>query len=67
MFFLTEVSQDETYDRVNNGYQTMWYYMIGSNFFSQLYSTTGTIPQGEYKVHLFWDGMWVNTSTFRVN
>lgn len=66
-FLWTEVKQDETFDRVNNGYQTLWYYMIGDTFFQLLNKNAGQIPQGEYKIHLFWDGMYVNTTAFNVN
>ena len=55
-----------TYDRVNGGTQTLWFYLTGERFFKYLYRNTGTIPAGDYRVDLFWDGMWVNTSTFKV-
>ena len=66
-FLFTEVADEVTYDRVKNGTQTIWFYMTGERFFKYLYTNTGDIPAGEYKVYLFWDGMWVNTSTFKVN
>ena len=65
-FLSTVIADDVTFDRVNNGYQTIWFYMIGDSFFSNLYKTTGKIEKGKYKIYLFWDGMWVNTSTFKV-
>ena len=65
-FLSTVIADDLTFDRVNHGYQTIWFYMIGDAFFSNLYKTTGKIEKGKYKIHLFWDGMWVNTSTFKV-
>ena len=66
-FLSTVIADDLTFDRVNHGYQTIWFYMIGDAFFSNLYKTTGKIEKGKYKIHLFWDGMWVNTSTFKVS
>ena len=65
-FLYTVIADDLTFDRVNGGYQTIWFYMIGDSFFSSMYKTTGKIEKGKYQVHLFWDGMWVNTSTFKV-
>ena len=65
-FLYTVIADDLTFERVNHGYQTIWFYMIGDSFFSSLYKTTGQIEKGKYQVHLFWDGMWVNTSTFKV-
>ena len=66
-FLWTEIAEDVKFDRVNNGYQTVYYYMIGDRFFELLNKNAGQIPQGEYKIHLFWDGMYVNTTTFNVN
>lgn len=66
-FLWTEIAENVTFDRVNNGYQTIWYYMIGDTFFECLNDKAGEIPLGEYKIYLYWDGMYVNTSTFKVN
>ncbi len=63
----TDRAQDVTFDRVNNGYQTLWWDDAGIDFFNSLNSQTGSIPSGVYKIHLYWDGYWVNTSTFTVN
>ncbi len=65
-FMLTEVASEMTYDRVNGGTETLWFYLTGERFFKYLYRNTGTVPAGDYRVDLFWDGMWVNTSTFKV-
>ena len=65
-FIWVERATDITFERVNNGYQTLWWELVGGNFFSELYDRTKEIPTGKYQVHLFWDGMWVNTSTFKV-
>ena len=65
-FMFTVVADTLSFDRVKNGYQNLWFYMIGDTFFDYLYRNTGEIPTGNYKVSLFWDGMWVNTSTFSV-
>ena len=66
-FLWTEIAEDVTFDRVNNGYQTVYYYMIGDTFFELLNKKAGQIPVGDYQIHLYWDGMYVNTTTFRVN
>ncbi len=63
----TEKAEDVTFDKVKNGYQTLWWDRAGANFFSQLYSQTGSIPAGEYTITLYWDGCFVNTTTFKVN
>lgn len=65
--FYTDKAEEITFERVNNGYQTIWWDYAGADFFKDLYDQTGNIPSGEYKIHLYWDGYWVNTSTFRVN
>ncbi len=61
-----EQATDITFDRVNNGYQTLWWNLTGANFFNYLNKMEGDIPTGKYTVYLYWDGMWVNTSTFNV-
>lgn len=66
-FLFVEVASEITYDRVNNGRENIWFYMTGERFFKYLYQSTENIPTGDYKVYLYWDGMWVNTSTFKVN
>jgi len=62
----TDRAQEVTFNRVNNGYQTLWWEDAGIDFFDKLYSQTGSIPRGQYKIHLYWDGCWVKTSTFQV-
>ena len=62
----TLMREDVTFDRVNNGYQTIWWNLAGVDFFYNLYNITGDIPSGTYRTHLYWDGMWVNDSTFKV-
>ena len=66
-FLDTVIADYVDFDRVNHGYQTIWYYMIGQTFFEDYYSTTGTILSGRYNVHLFWDGMWVDTSVIKID
>ena len=63
----TDKATDITFDRVSNGYQTIWWEYAGADFFSNLYSQTGSIPTGRYTMTLYWDGCYVNTSTFNVN
>lgn len=66
-FLMTAVANNMTFKRVNGGYQTISFYLIGDSFFSSMYKKNGKISTGDYKVYLYWDGMWVNTSTFKVN
>lgn len=65
-FLYVDIAKDVTFDRVNNGYQTIWWNLAGVDFFYNLYNITGDIPSGTYRTHLYWDGMWVNDSTFKV-
>ncbi len=65
-YLYVEQATDVSFDRVSNGYQTLWWNIAGASFFDRLNHTAGEIPAGTYTVYLFWDGMWVNTSTFRV-
>ncbi len=65
-FLYTWHANDITFDRVANGYQTIWWNIAGTGFFYDLYDFLGDIPTGTYTIYLYWDGMWVNTSTFNV-
>lgn len=65
-YTFTDKASDVTFERVNNGYQTVWWEYAGWDFFDQLYRQTDSIPAGEYKMHLYWDGCWVKTTTFNV-
>ena len=66
-YLYVEQATDVTFDRVNKGYQTLWWNLAGYEFFRDMLLNTFEIPAGEYKIYLFWDGMWMNTSSFRVN
>lgn len=63
----TEISKEVTFERVNDGYQTLWWDYAGVDFFDALYRQTGSIPSGQYKIYLYWDGYYVNTMPFNVN
>ena len=63
----TDKAQDLTFDRVNDGYQTVWWDYAGADFFDGLYRQTGSIPSGVYTIYLYWDGCFVNASTFSVD
>ena len=65
-FLEAEIWSDMEFKRVSGGYQTIWYYMLGDDYFENLYKITGDIPSGNYTVTMFWDGMYVNQSTFKV-
>lgn len=65
-FLYVDRAGEVTFDRVNNGYQTVWLYITGNNFFYYLYKCIEDIPKGTYKVHLFWNGMKVQTQKFKV-
>lgn len=66
-FLMAAVAKSMSFKRVSGGYQTISFYLIGDSFFSSMYKKNGKISTGDYKVYLYWDGMWVNTSTFKVN
>lgn len=66
-YTFTDKATDITFDRIVNGYQTIWWEYAGADFFDALYRQTGSIPAGPYSMTLYWDGCWVNTSTFNVN
>ena len=65
-FMMTEIAQEVTYDRVKDGTEKIWFYLTGERFFKYLHRNMETVAAGDYRVDLFWDGMWVNTATFRV-
>ncbi len=65
-FLHVERATDITFDRVNNGYQTIWWEIAGPDFFDRLKDTVGFIPTGTYQIYLYWDGMFVNQSSFKV-
>lgn len=65
-FIWVDKAMDMTFDRVSNGYQTLWWEIAGVEFFYQLNEAVGSIPAGTYTIRLYWDGMFVNTITFDV-
>ena len=65
-FLSTVVADDMTFERVNHGYQTIWFELLGQRYFEAELKKKETIPAGQYKVHLFWDGMMVGVYTFNV-
>ena len=67
-FAMTEVSGDTSYSSFNNASSSSRYwYCAGTGFFDLLYEKNGTIPTGTYTVELYWDGMFVKSTTFTVN
>lgn len=58
---------DLTFDRVADGYQTLWANFTGNWIFSAEYKAFGSVPSGKYTVELYWDGMLVNRQAFTVN
>ena len=65
-FLFVDRATDLTFDRINNGKQTVWWEIAGPTYFMRLKDTVGEIPAGRYNVHLYWDGMFVNTSSFDI-
>ena len=65
-YLYVERATDITFDQVVDGYQTLWWNIAGADFFLNLYNDNGDVPAGTYTVYMYWDGMWVNTSTFNV-
>ena len=57
---------DVTFEKVNHGYQTLWFKILDTDFFSEMYKANSEVPAGEYKVSMFWDGMLVNSGKFVV-
>lgn len=60
----TEEYRSIDYD---SGYSGRYWYMLGEWTFKMLYDKNSVIPTGTWTVELYWDGMFVNRSTFRVN
>ena len=50
-----------------DGKAQLWWYHIGTSYFDNMYKLTNEVPTGKYTVQLYWDGMWVNTTTFQVD
>ena len=67
-FASAEVSGDTSHSSFNNasGSYCAWH-CAGTGFFDLLYEKNGTIPTGTYTVELYWDGMFVKSTTFTVN
>ena len=61
-------AESELYKTVDYGseYSRLTWSMIGDSTFAQLYKYNSTIPSGTWTVELYWDGMFVNRSTFTV-
>ena len=67
-FVVAEVPGDTSYSSFNNASSSSRYcYCAGTSFFALLYEKNGTIPTGTYTVELYWDGMFVKSTTFTVN
>ena len=65
--FLKTVCADAiTFEKVSHGYQTLWFNMLGDNYFDDMYKTENRIETGTYRVYTFWDGMMVKTMKFKV-
>ena len=58
---------DIEYKRFNNSKAYLYWYLLGSNFFRSMYEATDTIPSGTYRVELYWDGMYVGQTTFKID
>ena len=65
-YLMVVSAENMTYEYVARGYQTIWYYILGTNYFPNMYKTTGTIESGRYKTYMFLDGMLVNENKFVV-
>ncbi len=59
----SELVQEHEYGSQYAGYH---WYILGTQTFDAVYKNTGTIPAGKWTVELYWDGMFVNRSTFTV-
>ena len=47
-------------------YSGKYWYMLGDWTFDMIQDLNGSLPSGEWAVELYWDGMFVNRSTFTV-
>jgi len=65
-YLMVVSAENMTYEYVARGYQTIWYYILGTNYFPAMLKTTGTIETGKYKTYMFLDGMLVNENKFTV-
>ena len=59
-------ADDVTFDRVNGGYQTIWWDFVGADFFEELMDACGAVPPGKYTFELYCDGMLANRSYYSV-
>ena len=57
---------DVSFERVADGYQTLWSNFTGNAIFYYEYERFENVPAGKYQVELYWDGMFVNRSTLTV-
>lgn len=60
-------SDDVEYKRYNNATSATYWYMLGTNFFEVMNKNVGYIPFGTYRVELYWDGMYVGQTTFKID
>ena len=65
-YVYADKATDITFSKVSKGKESIYWKIAGVEFFLKLYMTNGSIPSGKYTAHLFWDGKWVNSSTFVV-
>ena len=65
-YLMVVSAESMTYEYVARGYQTIWYYILGTNYFPNMLRTTGGIESGKYKTYMFLDGMLVNENKFVV-
>ncbi len=47
-------------------YINLYWYLLGPWTFDKIYEQNGTVPAGTWTLELYWDGMFVNRSTFTV-
>ena len=64
-FSQTVVATDTTMKFVSARAQ-FWYNFIGEAFFSNMIAKLGQVVPGTYTIDLYWDGMFVNRTTFPV-
>ena len=66
-YTFTDKACDISFDKVDGANQIVWWDYAGADFFKSLYEQTGSIPRGQYTAYLYWDGYFVNATTFNVN
>ena len=64
-FSQTVIAKDNTMQFVS-ARARFWWELLGDSFFANMINKLGDVVPGTYSIDLYWDGMFVNHSTFEV-